>query len=79
MSMSLEKEILAKTFICLLRDKQRLKRLFNFSRKILILFTEASAKAKQEEEPKSHINFPMLISKESITTLLRKREWIWVF
>lgn len=79
MNTSLDKEKLAKTFICLLKDRQRHKKLFNFSSKIRILFTEASAKAKQEEGQKSHISFLMQISKGSTTTLLRKKEWIWEF
>ena len=41
MSMSLEKEISAKSYICLFKDKQKLKELFNFLSKIPTLFIEA--------------------------------------
>lgn len=79
MNTSSEKETLAKTFICLLKDRQRHKKLSNFSSKIPTRFTEALAKVKLEEGQKSLISFLMQISKGSTTTLLRKREWIWEF
>lgn len=73
------KVTIAKTFIYLSRERQKLKELFNFLNKIPILFTEGSARAKLEGGWKSLLNFHMQILREFTIIRLKRREWILEF
>jgi hypothetical protein len=78
MNLSSEKENKVKISIFWLRGRLRLKGPFSSLRKILIHYIGEPTRVKPEEELKSHLSSHMLISKVSITTLHKKREWIWV-
>jgi hypothetical protein len=77
--MSLEKETLARTFIFLLRDRQKHKGQSSCSKKIRIHYTEGPTRVRQEGELKNLLNSLMRILKASIIILQGKNEWSWEF